>query len=40
MHDGWGYVLATYLLVAVTLATWFTMILTKLRRARKERARD
>ncbi|MCW2972504.1 MAG: hypothetical protein JWN72_777 [Thermoleophilia bacterium] len=34
MHDGWEYVLATYLLVAVTLGVWFAMILTKLRRAR------
>ena len=37
MHDGWGYVLATYLLVAVTLGVWFAMILTKLARAKRAR---
>ncbi|MBC7460355.1 MAG: hypothetical protein H7287_03235 [Thermoleophilia bacterium] len=37
MHDGWGYVLATYMLVAVTLGTWFAMILTKLARAKRAR---
>ena len=35
MYDGWGYVLATYLLVAVTLAVWFAMIVTKLARAKR-----
>ena len=37
MHDGWGYVLATYLLVAVTLGVWFAMILSKLARAKRAR---
>jgi hypothetical protein len=35
MYEGWGYVLATYLLVAATLVIWFWMILAKLARARR-----
>ncbi|MCW2949245.1 MAG: hypothetical protein JWN41_258 [Thermoleophilia bacterium] len=35
MHDGWGYVLASYLLVAVTLGVWFWMIALKLARAKR-----
>jgi hypothetical protein len=34
MHDGWGYVLATYGLVVVTLAIWFWMIVGKLARSK------
>lgn len=37
MYDGWGFVLATYLLVAATLVTWFWMILAKLARAKRQR---
>ena len=37
MYDGWGFVLATYLLVAATLVTWFWMILAKLARAKRTR---
>jgi hypothetical protein len=37
MYDGWGYVLATYLLVAATIGVWLWMILSKLARAKAAR---
>lgn len=38
MHEGWQYVAAAYGLSGLTLATWFAMILGKLRRARTRTA--
>jgi len=37
MHDGWEYVLTTYLLTSATLGVWFWMIGVKLRRQRRSR---
>jgi hypothetical protein len=35
VHDGWPYVLACYLVAAVTLGGWFATIGLKLRRLRR-----
>jgi hypothetical protein len=36
VHDGWPYVLACYLVAALTLGAWFAMIGVKLRRQRQQ----
>jgi hypothetical protein len=41
MHDGIGYVVASYAAAAITLGVWFAMMLRRLRATdQQERTRD